>query len=73
MIQKEQAIELVAKFVNLVDSEISGKDGFEFDKDTQLNNSKQCGLIAINEAINWADNIEIVRHLNKIKTEIEKL
>jgi len=73
MKEKEQAIELVAKFVNLVDSEIAGKDGFEFDKDTQLNNSKQCGIIAINEAINWTDNVEIVRHLNRIKEEIEKL
>lgn len=52
MILKEKAKELVDKFRKHVDCDLSGEDGFEYSKDAETYNAKQCALIAVDEVLN---------------------
>lgn len=47
----DKAKELVLKFDSLVDSEIAGDLGFQFDYATKLNNAKKCALIVVEEIL----------------------
>ena len=76
MTPKQKATEFTAKFINLVASEISGKDGFEFCKDTQVNNAKKCALICVDEMIEESIgylSIDRNKYWQEVKPEIEKL
>lgn len=52
MTEKEKAEELTSKFDALVDSEIAGDLGFQFDRTTKLRNMKKCALIVVDEINN---------------------
>lgn len=79
MTAKQKATELTTKFINYVDCEIAGENGFEFCKDTQVDNAKKCALIAVYEMIEQqkeqSDNMfwSCVTYWDEVKFEIEKL
>jgi hypothetical protein len=56
MTLKEEAKELVDKFRKHVDCDLSGEDGFEYSKDAETYNAKQCALISIDLIIKIETN-----------------
>lgn len=65
MTPKEKANELLLKYDSLT-TWIS-------ENNTLLQTQKQCALIAINESLEWTDNLVIIKFLNEVKKEIENL
>ena len=49
MTPKEKAKQLTSRFDSLVESEIAGDLGFQFDRATKLKNMKMCAMITVNE------------------------
>ena len=73
-----KAIELIDKFRKHVDCDLSGEDGFEYSKDAETYNAKQCAIIAINEVIKALEehqwqNRNTIEDYKQMKLEVEKL
>ena len=76
MMLKEEAKELIDKFRKYVDCDLSGENGFEYSKDAETYNAKQCALISINLIIKIETNHchdLWVEHYKELKKEIENL
>lgn len=74
---KKEAKELIDKFRKHVDCDLSGEDGFEYSKDAETYNAKQCALILIKNTIEALDvhqwqNRKEIEFYNEVKKEIEK-
>lgn len=67
-IEREIARNLVESFRPYVDSEIDGDDGFEFCREQQSENARQCALVCTNKILT---NIEATLLYTKNPTAIE--
>lgn len=74
---KDKAIELVNKYRKFVDCEIAGFSQFEFSKEQETANAKECALITVNSIIDeWekeGDRKAKLYYWSQVKSEIEKL
>ena len=78
MTPKEKADELVNKFMEYSHTDfIPYRGGYQMD--SQIENAKQCALIAVDEILNTieyssqADELSKVNYWQEIKQEIEKI
>jgi hypothetical protein len=70
---KKEAKELIDKFRKHVDCDLSGEDGFEYSKDAETYNAKQCALIVIKEVLSIPYLLkEEIFFYKELKKEIEK-
>jgi hypothetical protein len=81
---KEEAKKLIDKFRKHVDCDLSGEDGFEYSKDAETYNAKQCALIVVDEIIKalmyppqlneyrQVIHIKVLQYWKELKKEIEK-
>lgn len=68
MTPKEKAVELVEKFKQFADSQLT-YDSFEQDKETLLKNSKQCAIICVDEILKESE--EQYEYWQQVKEEIQ--
>jgi len=66
MTAKEKAIELVEKFSPFVDCDVKFKD-------SELENARQCALIAVNEILGYMGADRGTEFWQQVKSEIKKL
>lgn len=63
---KKAGDELIEKFRSLVNSEVSGKEYFEFSKDEETKNATKCAIIAVEYTIKALDNAMAIKSTNSL-------
>lgn len=73
MTPKEKAEQLVKRFKQYVNSDVSGEQNFEFSYEEQLKNAKQCALITVDEIMKSRSISNSIEYWKNVKQEIEQL